>query len=537
MRRLASIMAALIAGLACSSSSTGTDRQSCHVDCALKHFGDADGCGGICTVNCGGRFCPPPLGCTARCLSMCIGDYDGCGSVCTLQSGADSCTCVPECQEKCIGDSDGCGFVCMGAGDGARSCCVPDCAGKCVNADDGCGAPCTASEGATCTCSPSCSGKCPGADDGCGLACRTGSAPLCCLPVCQPGSPRGAPDGCGGVCLATNVVFVTSTTFQPGALGGLAGADAACQNLAAAAGLPGTFKAWLSTSGAGGVNAIARLAGARGWVRRDGKSFVDTTANLAAGKIMYPPRLDEAGNDLGMVRVLTGTSSDGTYDSSGGTCGNYTDTADAGQVAGGSASAGSSMFTNYFSFGCSSPGLHLYCFETDWTAPVLEPPATGRVAFVTRGVLTPGRGLAAADGLCQTEANLAGLIGTFRAALATTGSSIQSRFTTNGASWVRPDGLPLAPSAAALFASAYTDVALDVSADGALLFVNDSVWNGSASWSAAGTAASSCSDYTATSGGGAISGITGDTYAGWLVGQNQVDTCSDAANRLLCLQE
>jgi hypothetical protein len=42
-------------------------------------------------------------------------------------------------------------------------------------------------------------------------------------------------------------VFVTSTLYN-GNLGGLAGADSKCQARAAAVGLPGTYKAWLSST-------------------------------------------------------------------------------------------------------------------------------------------------------------------------------------------------------------------------------------------------------------------------------------------------
>jgi hypothetical protein len=45
--------------------------------------------------------------------------------------------------------------------------------------------------------------------------------------------------------LGPHVVFVTSTK-HPGGLGGLSGADAICQARAQAAGLPGTYKAWLA---------------------------------------------------------------------------------------------------------------------------------------------------------------------------------------------------------------------------------------------------------------------------------------------------
>jgi cysteine-rich repeat protein len=54
-------------------------------------------------------------------------------------------------------------------------------------------------------------------------------------------------DTCDSACnpVVHRKVFVSSATFT-GALGGLSGADAKCQALAASAGLTGTFKAWLS---------------------------------------------------------------------------------------------------------------------------------------------------------------------------------------------------------------------------------------------------------------------------------------------------
>ncbi|MFN8662150.1 MAG: hypothetical protein U0075_09685 [Thermomicrobiales bacterium] len=50
--------------------------------------------------------------------------------------------------------------------------------------------------------------------------------------------------GNGGPC----TVFIRSTPLQGSDIGGLDGADAKCQATAVGAGLPGTFKAWLSTA-------------------------------------------------------------------------------------------------------------------------------------------------------------------------------------------------------------------------------------------------------------------------------------------------
>src|SRR4051794_402552 len=62
----------------------------------------------------------------------------------------------------------------------------------------------------------------------------------------SPPSPP-PPVACGS---SSSCVFVSSALYS-GALGGLSGADSKCQGLAAAAGLPGSYKAWLAdTTGA-----------------------------------------------------------------------------------------------------------------------------------------------------------------------------------------------------------------------------------------------------------------------------------------------
>src|SRR4051812_9068951 len=81
----------------------------------------------------------------------------------------------------------------------------------------------------------------------------------------QMDGPSGTtPDGLAGPHL--NVAFVTSGVFS-GNLGGVAGADAACTAAAQAGNRSGTFVAFVSSTG---ENAIARLAGSRGWMRTDG---------------------------------------------------------------------------------------------------------------------------------------------------------------------------------------------------------------------------------------------------------------------------
>jgi hypothetical protein len=75
--------------------------------------------------------------------------------------------------------------------------------------------------------------------------------------------------------------FVTSVGIGKGGdLGGLAGADAHCQQLAQSAGAGGkTWHAYLSTQGAGAVNARDRI-GKGPWVNAKGVTIAKDVADL-----------------------------------------------------------------------------------------------------------------------------------------------------------------------------------------------------------------------------------------------------------------
>ncbi len=87
-----------------------------------------------------------------------------------------------------------------------------------------------------------------------------------------------------------------------GIWGGLAGADANCQAAATSAGLPGTYKAWLSDST---TSASARLTHYTGpyYTPPGGVNHVEVASNwagLTSGAIEWPIFIDEHG-----VRSLT----------------------------------------------------------------------------------------------------------------------------------------------------------------------------------------------------------------------------------------
>ncbi len=106
------------------------------------------------------------------------------------------------------------------------------------------------------------------------------------------------------------IVFVTADTFT-GNLGGDSAADIICQDRAQAAGLAGTYRAWLS--GAAGP-AGQKVADNR-YVRVDGALVAESQADLLDGSIANLINLDASGQARG-GDVWTGTLSDGQGSSS-----------------------------------------------------------------------------------------------------------------------------------------------------------------------------------------------------------------------------
>ena len=129
--------------------------------------------------------------------------------------------------------------------------------------------------------------------------------------------------------------FVTSAGPGKGAdLGGLAGADRHCQQLASAAGAGAkTWHAYLSTQGAGAVNARDRI-GKGPWVNAKGVTIAKDVAELhGANNLTKQTVLNEKGevNNGGgdtpnRHDILTGSQPDGTAFSGSDdrTCKNYT---------------------------------------------------------------------------------------------------------------------------------------------------------------------------------------------------------------------
>jgi hypothetical protein len=128
--------------------------------------------------------------------------------------------------------------------------------------------------------------------------------------------------------------FVSSVgSGMGGNLGGLAGADKHCQALAAKAGAGNrSWRAYLSTTGQGGVNARDRI-GAGPWQNAKGQQIAASVADLHSDKanINADTALDEQGRQINPAGapnrhdIMTGSTADGRATEM--TCQNWTSSA------------------------------------------------------------------------------------------------------------------------------------------------------------------------------------------------------------------
>jgi hypothetical protein len=166
--------------------------------------------------------------------------------------------------------------------------------------------------------------------------------------------------GSGGPC----TVFVTSSLYD-GNLGGLAGGDAKCQARAAAAGLPGTYRAWLSGNA---LHASSRFDPSAGPYRLvNGTSIATNLSDLTDGALAAPIHVTESGDFIdgsAQTWVWTATQSDGT--TFGQTCSNSASPADwsttSARTIAGVSTAANASWTSTAIEPCTAL-LHLYCFQ------------------------------------------------------------------------------------------------------------------------------------------------------------------------------
>lgn len=281
---------------------------------------------------------------------------------------------------------------------------------------------------------------------------------------------------------APNVMFVTKDSITGNELSMSGIADARCRDSAVVAGLPepATYVAWFSDASR---SALSLLGGSSGWVRTDGKPFANTPADIAGGRLFYPPRLDQFENDAFVdgELVATGTSAMGTADV-------LCNLGGGGSITVGVNDASAPLWTQLYDLDCST-NFKIYCFGTGRTAVVTPAiPTDGLRAFLSSS--TQWSDISNLDGMCAADAAENGLPGTYRALVATTAQAPRDRISNPaGKSWYRIDGVRVTGPA-----MTELEAPLDVDAAGA--HHDAPVWSGSSSPTLqAPSTAANCNDW------------------------------------------
>ena len=191
---------------------------------------------------------------------------------------------------------------------------------------------------------------------------------LCAVAAPASGTIAAADVTVNVSCARNRKVFITSTAYD-GNMGGLAGADAKCQAHATAAGLPGTYKAWLSTlDGQGPANRFTKyeqpyvlVNGTQVWSKfSDIASQVTLSSAVNKTETGGAPPQDASLN--GVPAMLTNSSSSGfAYANGWGDCGGFTNTSGS-TVHGNYTSIGGSSWTAYYGNNCTQKA-GLVCFQ------------------------------------------------------------------------------------------------------------------------------------------------------------------------------
>jgi len=165
--------------------------------------------------------------------------------------------------------------------------------------------------------------------------------------------------GGAGACVVAKRMFVSSTV-STGNLGGLAGADARCAALASAAGLPGTFKAWLSDSTHSAASRLTHFTGPYYRVHEDTLMIVATSWADLINTTEVAVATDEHGTGQ-PSSTWTGTNWNG--EAAGPFCQDWTSATSADLGTRGIATGASIEWTAYGPIPCDTNNVRLYCVE------------------------------------------------------------------------------------------------------------------------------------------------------------------------------
>jgi hypothetical protein len=162
---------------------------------------------------------------------------------------------------------------------------------------------------------------------------------------------------------ANRTVFVTSTTYK-GDLGGMEGTNAKCKARAEAAGLNGTYKAWISVRPWECPDQhFTKWDGAYALV--DDTIIANSWTDLTDGTLLNPIDTDEYGNKVIDSYVWTSTDPKGVLliGQSGGGCNMYTKWGSSYKSRRGLTSSKNQQWTDISGWASCNHEYRLYCFE------------------------------------------------------------------------------------------------------------------------------------------------------------------------------
>ncbi|MBZ5715925.1 DUF4215 domain-containing protein [Nannocystis pusilla] len=373
----------------------------------------------------------PNAACTPKCkVNVCGDAYDGPGEECDLgTNNGDDKPCTSGCKLAACGDglvgpteqcddgndvqTDACTNACKLpiCGDGILSKPIEQCEDGNSEDDDGCSSDCQLEIPVTCgdgyldpgeECDDfqdgdpddGCTDKCkfPVCGDGLvspslGEQCDDGNADNTdkCIDTCKLGKcgdgyimdtmeqsewcddgNQSYDDFCNPSCTTPKRVFVTSTTYD-GNLGNDEGARAKCQERANAAGLGGTWDAWLSSN----HEATFKL-GIMGHVARlDKVSIAHGNTSVYGPNLLAPINVTEMGEVLADVEVWTHTTASGNRDWANDDtmgCLSFTSNHPNRQAGYGTTAATDKLRTQAGVASCAE-FKHLYCFDLEYYKP------------------------------------------------------------------------------------------------------------------------------------------------------------------------
>ena len=179
-----------------------------------------------------------------------------------------------------------------------------------------------------------------------------------------PAGPAGAAGQAASITGPTRTIFVSSVRYT-GALGGISGANDKCRDLAAAAGLPGIYAAWLSTDSSNNPAADFTTTPRAAYVRTDGVQVASDWADLIDGTLAAAINVTESGAVLsGSGRVWTDTLATGAQGNNTNDCADWGSTTGTGGAFGLASATDSTWSWSGNAQGCTQQH-EIYCVQQD----------------------------------------------------------------------------------------------------------------------------------------------------------------------------